>query len=59
MSLQKFLQNLLDQHIERELPKVREEIRNLMEKTEQEITALADDRPTVGHLRMFLSRLAM
>ena len=59
MSLQKFLQNLLDQHIERELPKVREEIRNLMEKTEQEITALGDDRPTVGHLRMFLSRLAM
>ena len=30
-----------------------------MEKTEQEITALGDDRPTVGHLRMFLSRLAM
>ena len=29
------------------------------EKTEQEITALGDDRPTVGHLRMFLSRLAM
>ena len=59
MSLQRFLQNLLDQHIERELPKVREEIRSLMEKTEQEITALGDDRPTVGHLRMFLSRLAM
>ncbi len=59
MSLQKFLQNLLDQHIERELPKVREEIRNLMRETEQQITALGDDRPTVGHLRMFLSRLAM
>ena len=59
MSLQRFLHNLLDQHIERELPKVREEIRNLMEKTEQEITALGDDRPTIGHLRMFLSRLAM
>ena len=59
VSLQKFLQNLLDQHIERELPKVREEIRYLMEKTEQEITALGDDRPTVGHHRMCLSRLAM
>ena len=59
MSLQKFLQNLLDQHIERELPKVREEIRTLMRKTEREITAFGDDRPTVGHLRMFLSRLAM
>lgn len=59
ISLQRFLQTLLDQHIERELPKVREEIRSLMEKTKQEITALGDDRPTVGHFRMFLSRLAM
>lgn len=35
------------------------DIRNLMTKTEQEISALGDERPTVGHLRMFLSRLAM
>ena len=59
VSLRKFLQSLLDQHIERELPKVREEIRNLMKETEQEITALGDDRPSIGHLRIFLSRLAM
>ena len=30
-----------------------------MEKTEQEITALGDDRPIVGHLQMYFSRLAM
>ena len=31
------------QYIERELPKVREEIRNLMEETKQEITVLEDN----------------
>lgn len=54
-----YLQALLDQHIERELPEVREEIRHLMMKKEQELLALGDERPTIGHLRMFLSRLAM
>ena len=44
------LQNLLDQHIERELSKVREEIRKLMTKTEQGIMAPGDKRPTIGHL---------
>ena len=55
MSLQRFLQILSDEHIERELPQVREEIKSLMEKTEQEITASWDHRPTVGHLLLFLS----
>lgn len=58
-SLQRYLQGLLDQHIERELPKVREEIRQLMKRTERDIAALGDERPTTGHLRIFLSRLAM
>lgn len=30
-----------------------------MKKTEVAIEALGEERPTVGHLRMFLSRLAM
>ncbi len=53
------MQGLLDQHIEKELPKVRGEIRDLMKKKEQEMLALGEERPTSGHLRMFLSRLAM
>ena len=58
-SLQRFLQKVLEQHIERELPRVREEIKHIMNRLEQEIAALGDERPTTGHLRVFLSRLAM
>ncbi|RFU28102.1 hypothetical protein B7463_g8219, partial [Scytalidium lignicola] len=58
LSLRMYLQSLLDQHIERELPKVREEIRSLIAKTEQEIAALGEERPTIGHIRLFLSRVA-
>jgi hypothetical protein len=58
-SLRTYLQRLLDQHIERELPKVRDEIRKMMQLVEQDLAALGEDRPTVAHLRMFLSRMAM
>ena len=58
-SLRVYLQRLLDQHIERELPKVREEIRKMILVVEQDLAALGEDRPTSTHLRMFLSRLAM
>jgi hypothetical protein len=57
--LRSYLQTLLDQHIERELPKVREELRSLIQKTEQDMVALGEERPTAGHLRIYLSRLAM
>lgn len=30
-----------------------------MKRTERDIAALGDERPTTGHLRIFLSRLAM
>ncbi|KAK4966456.1 hypothetical protein LTR42_011621 [Elasticomyces elasticus] len=58
-TLRRFLQRLLDQHIEKELPKVREEIKQLIKRTENEINALGEERPTPGHLRMFLTRIAM
>lgn len=58
-SLRTSLQTLLDQHIERELPKVREEIRKMIQVVEQDLTALGENRPTLIHLRMYLSRLAM
>ncbi|KAL8646345.1 MAG: hypothetical protein Q9226_006899, partial [Calogaya cf. arnoldii] len=59
LSLRSYLQTLLDQHVERELPEVQEEVKNLMKKTEMEIEALGDERQSIGHLRMFLSRIAM
>jgi len=59
VSLRACLQNLLDHHIERELPKVRVEIRKMMQDIEQEMARMGEDRFTVGHMRMFLSVLAM
>ena len=58
-SLQRFLQKLLKQHIERELPRVREEIKYIMNRLKQKIDALDDERSTTDHLRVFLFRLAM
>ena len=49
----------LDQHIERELPKVRDEISALMSRSADDLAALGEERPTTGHMRIFLSRIAM
>ena len=59
LSLRSYLQSLLDQYIKRELLKVREEVKILIKETKVAIKALGKERPTTGHLRMFLSRLAM
>ena len=58
-ALRTFLQELLEQHIERELPKVRAEIKKLLLRTETEVASLGDERPTAGHIRIFLTRLSM
>ena len=57
--LREFLQRLLDRHIERELPKVRDEITLLITKTAEDLATLGEARPTPGHMRVFLSRIAM
>ena len=57
--LREFLQRLLDQHIEKEVPKVREDISLLIKETGEDLAKLGDARPTPGHLRVFLSRVAM
>lgn len=57
--LRNSLQQLLDQHIERELPKVREEIRNMIKSTEKDLINLPKERHTVAHLRMYLCGLAV
>lgn len=59
VSLRTYIQSLLDQHIEQELPKVREEIRDLMGKTEREIRSLGDERQTISEIRIFLTNLSM
>ena len=41
------------------MPKVREEVRSLLESTEKSISGLGEERPTTSHMRMFLSRSAM
>lgn len=58
-ALRKFLQELLSQHTERELPKVRDDVRTLLRSTERSLAGLGEERPTASHMRMFLSRLAM
>ena len=58
LALRDFLQTLLDQHIEREMPKVREEIKKLLSQTEQEMDLLGESRPSTAHLRLYLSRIA-
>ncbi|OAR03488.1 hypothetical protein LLEC1_06517 [Akanthomyces lecanii] len=57
--LRMFLQNLLDAHIERELPKVLQEIKNTLAAKEKGLQALGSARPTVGHVRTFLTGLSM
>ncbi|KAI9675257.1 MAG: hypothetical protein M1817_001159 [Caeruleum heppii] len=57
--LRAFLQDLLDSHIERELPKVRAETKTLLAQTENQLVKLGDERPTVAHIRAFLTGLSM
>ncbi|SPJ90330.1 related to dynamin GTPase [Fusarium torulosum] len=57
--LRVFLQDLLDAHIERELPKVKEDIRKSLEASEKELHALGEPRSTVGHIRTFLIGLSL
>ncbi|KAI9835372.1 MAG: hypothetical protein M1838_005315 [Thelocarpon superellum] len=58
-ALRVYLQTLLDRHIEKELPKVREEIRALISSTEQELIDLGRERHTMEDLRAYLVELSM
>ncbi|KAI7970206.1 hypothetical protein EIK77_008433 [Talaromyces pinophilus] len=57
--LRQFLQVLLDSHIEKELPKVREEIKKSLTTTEAELRSMGDARPTPIHVRSFMTSLSM
>lgn len=57
-NLRVFLQELLDSHIERELPKVREELRELLERNCQDLAALGVERNTAGQIRIYLTQIS-
>ncbi|OOQ82873.1 dynamin GTPase [Penicillium brasilianum] len=57
-SLRRFLQEFLDNHIERELPKVREEVYRLLKGLHEEIAHLGPERSQPTQIRMFLTRVS-
>ncbi|KAI1375986.1 putative dynamin GTPase [Hypoxylon crocopeplum] len=57
--LKPFLQTLLEEHIERELPKVRDEIEGKLKEIEKELGVLGHERRTVGQIRSFLTDVSM
>ncbi|KAF2091126.1 dynamin GTPase [Saccharata proteae CBS 121410] len=58
-ALTSYLQQLLDQHIERELPKVRKEILDLLGRKERALERMGEARSTSAQFRMFLTRISM
>ncbi|KAF3169026.1 hypothetical protein TWF751_007493 [Orbilia oligospora] len=54
-----YLQNVLDEHIEKELPNVQDEIRKLLEDTEAKILALGPERGTISEMRTFLTTVSL
>ncbi|CRG83177.1 hypothetical protein PISL3812_00526 [Talaromyces islandicus] len=57
-NLRQFLQELLDSHIERELPTVREDIRRLLSETNHELVDLGMERSSSTQIRVYLTRIA-
>jgi hypothetical protein len=58
-NLRNFLQQLLDNHIEYELPKVRKELESLLRVTESELAHIGPERSSIGQIRMFLTHTSM
>lgn len=57
--LRTFLQELLANHIEKELPKVRQEIQALHKSTEEKLQQIGPERSSVPAMRSFLIHLSM
>ncbi|KAF6817471.1 dynamin [Colletotrichum sojae] len=58
-NLKVFLQELLNGHLDRELPKVRDEIRSKLATTEDELKAMGPERRSLGDIRAFMTSLSM
>lgn len=59
VALRTYLQQLLDRHIEKELPKVRHDVRELLRKTESDLATMGEEGDNASKMRMFLTRLTM
>lgn len=58
MSLRSFVTDILDKHIERELPAVRDEIKKLWKRASEEVRELGMERISPASIRMYLSGLS-
>ena len=58
VDLRKFLQDLLDSHIERELPKVREDMHRLLQDIGRVLADLGPERSQPSQIRTFLTRVS-
>ncbi|KAH7344294.1 Dynamin family protein [Pyrenochaeta sp. MPI-SDFR-AT-0127] len=57
--LRQYLQRLLDSHIERELPKVRQDVGMLLSETERQLDQIGPERSSVPEIRRFLTQVSM
>ncbi|KAK2006509.1 putative dynamin GTPase [Colletotrichum eremochloae] len=57
--LKEFVQNLLYEHIEKEIPKVKEEIKQKLVEVEGRLLRLGLERPNLHHIRSFLIETSM
>lgn len=57
-NLRIFLQELLDRHIERELPKVRQDVRRLLYEINEELNELGQERSSPSQIRVFLTKIS-
>jgi GTPase SAR1 family protein len=57
--LRTFLQQLIADHIDRELPKVRKEVEALLTATERQLVQIGPERSSVGQMRVFLTQMSM
>jgi GTP-binding protein EngB required for normal cell division len=58
-NLRQFLQDLLDNHIELELPKVRKEVESLLRTTESDLAQIGPERSSVSQIRLYLTQTSM
>ncbi|GKT63428.1 dynamin family protein [Colletotrichum tofieldiae] len=58
-NLKVFLQRLLDEHLERELPKVKIEIKRHLALKEEELEAMGPERRSLSDIRSFMTNLSM
>ncbi|KAH1353397.1 hypothetical protein KXV31_002325 [Aspergillus fumigatus] len=57
--LRSFLEKILEEHIERELPKVCDEIQTLLQQTRDSLSDLGDERSSVSEQRKYLLKISM